>query len=641
VKTSRPPLLLEHLEDRSNPSTSGVAWPDGMHMDLSFAPDGTRVDGYQSNLFATLDAQAPRPVWQREILRAFQTWAQYTNINVGVVPDSGLPLGSPGAVEGDSRFGDIRIAAVPLPAGTLATNTPFQWSGTTWSGDVLINSNYLFSVDLRPATYDLFTVVLNEAGNVYGLADSTTDTNSALYYKYVGPRNGIPTGDRSAIQALYGARALDEFDTARPNNKFDSASNLGNVASRLNREEDLSGNGDVDIYKFTLPTDKPIVAFTAQVGTSGLSSLVPRLEVYNASLQLVAAAAAVDPLNGDLSIQVANPKLGSAYYVRVTNATNPPFGIGSYRLSVVYEYGDGTTNALQSAAPVPVSDNHTNDTVTTATNIPPRKGNLLDARFDYAYRGVICDSTDADFLKIQSPTGMTGTQKLNVIVWSVDGRLVPKLEVFDALYRPVTARLLGNEAGTYSLEVPNTTQGATYFVKVAAMYPAGTRNTGTYYLGADFSTQPETLFQSYANGVLDPSAPAQFSTLTVGQNCLREFVLSADAGAAGDWTQVAMEIFDTDGNMVYRLTAYSGQPASTGHAYLRAGTYTVRFSATARPGSVLGPVSYNLLSRLISDPVGPLTTDQSAPTALSAPTTTTTTTTTATTNISWWTPYYF
>lgn len=634
------PLFVEHLEDRTTPA-AGVTWPDGMHLTLSFAPDGTAVDGYRSRLFAALDAVAPRDTWQREVVRAFQTWTQYTNLSVGVVPDGGQPLGCTGAVQADPRFGDIRVAAVPLPAGTLATNTPFQWSGTTWSGDVLLNSNYLFSVDKRPTTNDLFTVMLNEAGNVFGVLDSTTDTTSAVYYQYDGPTNGISSVDRASIQSLYGARSPDEFDAARSNSGISHASNLGSSPAKLNKEGDITTMGDVDFYKFTLPLETPVAAFTVRLTTSGLSSLVASLEVYNKSGRLVGAAVAYDPLRGDLTVRVAKPALASTYYLRVTNNISSVFGVGSYRVSVVYTYPDGTTSVLASPNATPVSDKHNNDVITSATNLNPRKY-VIDDRFDFTFRGVVCDTTDMDFYEVPSPTGEAGAQKLNVLVWSLDGRLAPVLEVFDASYCPVAARLLANEDGTYSLEIPNTTPGAVNYIKVAAMYPAGGRATGSYFLAVDFSTQPLAVFDSYASGTLTSSAPAQFSTLTVGQNSLLEFVLSADAGAGGEWTQVAMEIIDEAGNVVFGLAAYSGQPASTGHVYLRAGTYTVRFSAAAPAGSALGPVSYSLYGRLISDPIGPQTTSSTTTTTTTTTTTWTSTETSTLTGIySWWMPYYF
>ena len=140
-------LSLELLEDRLAPSTSGITWPDGGHLTLSFVPDGTPVGSYKSNLFQTLDAVGPSAAWQQAILRAFQSWPAVTNLNVGVVADGGQPLGTSGAVQGDTRFGDIRVAAAPLGGNTLITNSQFQWSGTTWSGDVVVNSSYKFNLD--------------------------------------------------------------------------------------------------------------------------------------------------------------------------------------------------------------------------------------------------------------------------------------------------------------------------------------------------------------------------------------------------------------------------------------------------------------------------------------------------------------
>ena len=55
--------------------------------------------------------------------------------------DDGSPLGAPGLVQGDTRFGDIRIAAAPLPGTSIAVGSPYLLSGSTWSGDIVLNSN--------------------------------------------------------------------------------------------------------------------------------------------------------------------------------------------------------------------------------------------------------------------------------------------------------------------------------------------------------------------------------------------------------------------------------------------------------------------------------------------------------------------
>src|SRR4051812_43058660 len=114
----RPRLAVVALEDRSLPTTFGVPWADPRHLTLSFAPDGTATPYGPSSLYQALGQSMSAATWHREVLRAFQTWAANFNINVSLAADGGQPLGAVGAVQGDARFGDVRIAAAPL-ASTL------------------------------------------------------------------------------------------------------------------------------------------------------------------------------------------------------------------------------------------------------------------------------------------------------------------------------------------------------------------------------------------------------------------------------------------------------------------------------------------------------------------------------------------
>src|SRR5262245_21459290 len=140
-------LLLERLGDRLTPS-GGIPWPDGRSLTLSFVPDGTPVSGVPSALYQLL-GQTPEATWKTEILRAFQTWAVNANVNVGLVADGGHALGTAGLAQGDARFGDIRVAARPRNSdqdGNLAGAAPFDYSGSTWTGDVILNSKVNFGV---------------------------------------------------------------------------------------------------------------------------------------------------------------------------------------------------------------------------------------------------------------------------------------------------------------------------------------------------------------------------------------------------------------------------------------------------------------------------------------------------------------
>ena len=90
---------------------AGTSWASP-GLSVSYAPDGTALNGgYSSELFASLNAQFPTTVWQREFARALQTWAQYTPLNFHVVSDDGSAFNAEGATQADPRFGDIRLAA--------------------------------------------------------------------------------------------------------------------------------------------------------------------------------------------------------------------------------------------------------------------------------------------------------------------------------------------------------------------------------------------------------------------------------------------------------------------------------------------------------------------------------------------------
>lgn len=590
---------LEELESRLAPdATTGVAWPDPTHLTLSFVPDGTSIDGQGSVLFGMLNSQAPTAVWQREILRAVQSWADLANIDVSVVPDGGQPLGATGALEGDSRFGDIRIGARPMPTDDFGTGSPFQWTGTTWSGDIVLNSNYAFS--LGGATgYDLFTVALHEAGHALGMMH-VPSPDSPMYGVYDGLKAGPTAQDALNLQTLYGAR------TGEPSNDNTMAGATWLATGAAQADGDIGATGDVDFYKFLVPAGAAPESFAITLQTSHISSLVGGLTIYNSAGVVVATAAATDPFNGNVTVQVNGAAPLSTYYVRVAGNSADAFGVGAYHLSLAFSTLTGQIIPPLASPFTFVNDLHTNDSIGTATVLPLRWGPTQDARFQYVYAAQISDGSDVDYYQVQAPIVGGGTQVMVAMVWAMDpsNPLAPRIDVFDALGHTVAAEVIANGNGTFTVQLTNVPSGALYDIKVSALNSSGSGSTGNYIAAMNFHAGPALAFQNAADGTLADSQTVT-GQLTLNQSGLVDFRLSANTTAGNTGEQVTMTIRDAQGNVVLSLTATDGQSAVTASAYLTSGQYTVSFTATAPNGGALAfPIDYGLDLLFLSDPMG-------------------------------------
>lgn len=617
MKHRRTILCVEALEDRCAPATWGNAWPDGAHLTLSFAPDGTQVGSYTSNLYQTFDAIAPTKIWQAEILRAFQTWAAQANLNIAVVADQGQPLGTPGVMQSDSRFGDIRIAAHAMSPGAIAVASPFDLAAGTWSGDVQLNSAVSFGMN-GSGQYDLFTVALHEAGHVFGLPDNN-DPNSVECIDYLGVRTALSAADIAALQAINGLRPADAFEGTLGNNQFSTATRLnpirnadGSLAMSVNA--DVTTLQDRDVYSFNSLLNLGAVDVTLR--TAGISLLTPRLTVYNAAGAVISSTVYNDPLEGGVVLRLKNIKPLSTYYIRVESGQPNAFGIGSYELGirelpfVSSLLGSVTTTVTHGLTTIVGgllnNDLHTNDSFATASLIP--EVNRSSTGTMSTYRGSISDASDVDFYRLQAPAGSTNTV-LTAMVWGLQNQLDPRVRVFDAQQHLVAAEIVVNDSMTYAVQITNATPGATYYVEVVAANPDGAHGVGNYFVGVNFATRAVAL-QEMTAGTCTAAEPVVERWLTVNDRSqFFHFVLSATASSAAN---VQMTITDSAGRVVFTLTASTAEAVSR-NVTLAPGTYRVRFTATTPDGSALPDVAFRLVGETMTDPQGPEPTDPMAP----------------------------
>jgi Matrixin len=605
-------LSVEHLEDRLTP-TWGVPWYNPSSLTLSFVPDGTDVSGSPSTLSSLLGPNSA--AWEREILRAFQTWAIQTNINIGVVADDGEPLGTPGLAEGDPRFGDIRIAARPLSttAGTvdLADTVGFDPSGGTWSGDLVFNSLFPIGIgDIPGSQFDLYTVALHEAGHSFGFGDNPNDPNSVLYPGYV-PRTGLAPEDIAAIQSLYGAPVPDAFEGASGNNTLATAFNLTGNGNLTSISADITGIGDVDYYQFTTPTaDTGITSLTVNLQAAGISLLTPRVTIVDAQGNTLASAVSTDPLNNNLSISLPNYTPGTTYYVKVQGAGTDVFSAGAYNLRLDYSSPYG--NAFGVGSTYVNKETGANNTLGTAQIL----GYAGDQSTAFAAVGNLATTTETDWYQItpSSLTSFTGTLTVGVVPQNQDtAGANATVTVFDAQGDQLATEVVTNEQGAYTVQLANQSPGQTYYIRVSAADPSGAQALGGYALSANLSDTGVTTFDSLTSGTLTASANTLYGSLTLTGGKLVQYSLSASTAAGAPVSAVGLTIVDSNGNTVFSMAAVAGQPLTTGTVWLSAGTYTVVFDAATQNGSPLQGVSFSASIRERSDPMNPIFLDPNGP----------------------------
>ena len=349
-------------------SALGDQWTYSSRITYSFMPDGTSVGGSPSVLFQTLNANYPTATWKQQIEAAASLWEGATNANLALVSDNGAAVGCSGNQQDDPRFGDIRIGAIPLSSGTLAvTFVPPPANGGTDAGDILLNSNVNWQIN---SNYDLMTVVAHEFGHALGLGESTVST-AVMYGTYNGIKQSLVSDDIAGIQSIYGTRQFDQFNTGGlRNNTYTTATNINayiNNAQIAIPGLDITTGGDTEWFYANVPTSST-GTMNVSVQSSNLSSLSPKLQVFNSSLGSMGVVSAPGSMGATISVSLS-VQPGQGYYFKVL-AAGGPGAIGGYGLLVNF--------GSQSQPPIPPPNtvvkqqpDRGGGTVGTPTSEPP------------------------------------------------------------------------------------------------------------------------------------------------------------------------------------------------------------------------------------------------------------------------------
>lgn len=312
---------VEGLEDRMLLyATTGGFWSYGSRITYSLVPDGTSVGGVSSTLNSTLNATGTN--WQLALQKAAVVWESVADINLAQVSDGGQPLGTSGNQQGDSRFGDIRIAMIPQSGGTLAFATlPPPFNGGTNAGDIVFNSN----INWASNGIDLQTVAIHELGHVLGMSHSAIST-ADMYAYYIGVKQSLTGDDTSGIISVYGAYPGDPVDNGSFATATDITSQINASAQVTLPDQSLAGPTDSDYFVVTVPANTN-GTMTVSMQATNLSSVTPRITVYGSNRVGIGQTSLSASYGGTATYSLNSVTPGQVYYFRaLAGATFGSYG---------------------------------------------------------------------------------------------------------------------------------------------------------------------------------------------------------------------------------------------------------------------------------------------------------------------------
>ena len=332
----------------------GGQWDNSRPITFSIAPDGQVWDRGTNNVNAVLNAQFGGTSWQKEVAVALQTWAASANLNFVAVPDGPYGWNVQGDAQGDSRFGDIRVAGYAFATNPIAQTYGPPPNGWTAGGDVKINTADSFG---PTGQYDLQSILIHEVGHSLGL-DESPQPAAIMYAYYSGARHDLSSYDVEGIQSIYGPRVADPYQSRGQGVSAASAIDLTGVFNSGDLAVvsglSLASIGASEYFSITAPNRQ---GATLQVNAvaNGQSLMSPKISVIDAATGATLAVDAHPDQYGNTStVFVAGTQANHRYLVVVTGATSDVFSVGNYTLQAGFAGGASIAPPVVTVVPNPV-----------------------------------------------------------------------------------------------------------------------------------------------------------------------------------------------------------------------------------------------------------------------------------------------
>jgi hypothetical protein len=347
----------------------------------------------------------------------------------------------------------------------------------------------------------------------------------------------------------------------------------------------MASANDTDWYSFTATSGSA----TVQLRVAGLSLVSARVGVFNSDLTRIGFDVANGP-GQDLTVTLPLLMPGAQYYIRVMEKGGTSFAAGQYRLRIGATPGEPETVTL--AGQSPVDDPGTNESFLFATRL-----NNVSTDGGTAYRAFASlRAGDVDVYRVRSP--FPGINQANVLTATVRAfaDIAPKVTVTDILGLPVSARLVADGNGLYTVVVANAATNVDYHIAVESRTGA----SGDYELRAGFRsvvTSPHEV----DSGLLTLLNPTKTGRLDVTGSAQIYFRLtSALTPVVGP--SIMVRVYDASNHIRFQVLARAGEVVD-GVALLGPGCYRVEVSGngTFLPSVLSG---FSLAMALLTDPVG-------------------------------------